>query len=84
MNQKVIDELKSKNAKLFIVTEDLETIIKQLSSTLDTSAHDVVLTACKLLQKSLNKKIILRDIKNATDVEINTFEDLSSEPEEKS
>lgn len=76
MNEKLIEQLKSKNAKLFVVDAELEELIKKLSTEMQTSSHDVVLTAIKLLSKSINKKIILRDPITLTDIEISALEDI--------
>jgi regulator of PEP synthase PpsR (kinase-PPPase family) len=76
MDKKILDILKQNNAKFLLVDEELQEIITRLSEKLDTNTHDVVKTAVKLLEKSIGKKVILRNKKNNIDEVISAFEDL--------
>lgn len=79
MNLNIAKQLKHKKAKLMVIDSEDKKRIEKLCVDMNTSAVDVVSTATKLLEKSLNKKIILRDTTTNTDVEINIFEHLNKD-----
>lgn len=79
MNLNVAKQLKQKKAKFMVIDSEDKKRIEKLCIDMNTSPVDVVSTATKLLEKSLNKKIILRDTSTNTDVEINIFEHLNKD-----
>lgn len=82
MNLKVVRQLEKKKAKLMFIDSEDKKRIEKLCVELNTTPIDVVSTATKLLEKSLNKKIILRDANTNTDLEIDIFEHLKKNSNE--
>ncbi|BCX14126.1 MAG: hypothetical protein KatS3mg085_658 [Candidatus Dojkabacteria bacterium] len=77
MNKKLLRILKNNDSKFLLVDKELQELITKLSQTMNTNAHDVVKTALKILDKSIGKKVIIRDTNAKIDEEITAFENIN-------
>jgi regulator of PEP synthase PpsR (kinase-PPPase family) len=85
MNKEVAERLKKDpNAKLMLINKELEGRIKELCDYMGTDALDVLETSLKLLQMALNKKVILRDVAEKTEMEIDALEHIEPKDENNS